>query len=1257
MARGGGTGPRNKKKRADTTTAAAAAPTNQNGPSAAANSNGAAETTDAKQQQIADMKANNKSNKNRQKKEETPPINHTEEEGGREEVKVNAKLQPTSEQLRLAQITQDTTLDPQRKGKIGQVMDITGKSEDEVATALFDCGWDETKAIELLIEEGGGFGSWEETGKKKKKKGQDIKGDDRDALARENEDWDNDNYDPTASQRQQHDSDNHDRSRNRGPPRFKRGGGPSGAGGRGGDGGDQQWKHRELQENERNFAEGRGRGGGGVGAGRGGGARSRGGGSSGMPPRQRGRGGGPRQFSGGPDRGGVGGGAGMGSSGGGGVGMVGSGLPDAGPFGQMDTWNPVGDEGASAAAGGARRGKISSRDAFDNAGNWGDDFPAAEDWDNDEYTGSLSDTKVFTPSGSGGVTKSAVGDPVLGHHHSNTAATAAAVVQQPANNSLSGAAYGQPMDLSAILQQQKPPAAASAAPGGPISSSAASSLSHQQYNQVATQDLKSAIGIGVAPGSGSSNTGSSAKTAVPDLGYVSSLNYASGNVGSQFATAVSGGSSFGSAGAPGSAFSPIKPAAVTNGTPGSKALPRARLPPPSKIPASAVEMPGDSLANLDVQFGGLDLQFGAGGNSDSGLGSGFDFGGGSSSSTLGSGVSGSSSSTAGKSSVVAAPGGLAVGKPPTATTAADLESKFNSIPVPTGSSDKGLVAESAQTYKSLQQQQQVSVKDVNQSLSSALSAAGIKPSGGSDSSLAGYAQRSDKQGVSTSSAASGYPQRSPGPQQQQQQQVLDHRSKQADSLGVGGGYVSSNSYSSYQSGSAKPTSQYGGGSSSYQSSGYERQSSTGGYSSTNGLGSSGYGGGGYTSGGTPGSNYSSSSGYNSSSYNASASSSSSNYSPYNNSSSSSNNSYSSSSKTSGGSSSNNASSSGYSSSQQQQQQFSTSDTATATTTSSSAKFDGASVSNSSNSGYPVSSSGASYGGLGGASTANSGRSAGMSAAAAGSGSSNKMLPNLPPGVANVIPQYMIGAGAGAGGFPAAYLTGLQQPMYGYTGVGAAAAAVAAAGGLGGQQLEDLAALQRSTLASLPQLASAYYDPNSQFGSGGASSLTGSRGGGGGQETAGSSSYSDNSKFGGHQAAADSTSSPVPSTVAAQPTPFNALASTFAAAGPTQHPTLPPGYAYFYGGMAPQLQAAYGGVGGTGVYPAAPHPGLAVPTASGATATTQFPKGYASSYNSYEPLGQNSSDYGKSSYGSQGNQAKGSNSTSGAQWYSGGTGLW
>ena len=462
----------------------------------------------------------------------------------------------------------------------------------------------------------------------------------------------------------------------------------------------------------------------------------------------------------------------------------------------------------------------------------------------------------------------------------------------------------------------------------------------------------------------------------------------SGNVNSQFATAVSSGSnsSFGSA-VPGSAFSPIKPAAVTNGTPGSKALPRARLPPPSKIPASAVEMPGDSLANLDVQFGGLDLQFGAAG-SDSGSmgGGGFDFGG-------GNAINSAVSSAAKNIAVSGA--GLVVGG---SSGKADLESKFSSIPAPTGA-DKSM--ESSTGYKSLQQQP--SVKEVNQSLTSALSAAGIKPSGSSDPNLVGYGgQRSDK-----SSSSSSYPQRSPGPQQQQQ--VLDHRSKQADSLGSAGGYPG-NSYSYQPSGGAKSASQYGGSSNYQTTGGYERQASSG-YSSTNGLGSaasSAYGGNvsGYNSA-TPGSgsNYSANSGYNSSSYNAASSSSSSNYSPYNNNGSS--NSYSS-------SKANNAS--GYSSaSQQQQQQFSTSDTTTTTTSSAAGKFDGTSVSNSNNttsnnSGYPVSSSG-SYG-LGSSSANSRGSGGGVAAASAGS---NKMLPNLPPGVANVIPQYMIGAGAGAGG--------------------------------------------------------------------------------------------------------------------------------------------------------------------------------------------------------------------------------------------------
>ena len=75
-----------------------------------------------------------------------------------------------------------------------------------------------------------------------------------------------------------------------------------------------------------------------------------------MAPRQRGRGAGPRQF-------GPGGGEG-GRVGGGGVGIGGGVAPDAGAFGQIDTWNPVPEENTNS----VRRGKMSNRDAFDNAG-------------------------------------------------------------------------------------------------------------------------------------------------------------------------------------------------------------------------------------------------------------------------------------------------------------------------------------------------------------------------------------------------------------------------------------------------------------------------------------------------------------------------------------------------------------------------------------------------------------------------------------------------------------------------------------------------------------------------------------------------------------------------------------------------------------------------------------------------------------------------------------------------------------------------
>ena len=62
--------------------------------------------------------------------------------------------------------------DPNQRQKIQQVMDITGKAEEIVATALFDAGWDENLAVGMLLEGGDQLTAWEETGKGGKKKKQ-----------------------------------------------------------------------------------------------------------------------------------------------------------------------------------------------------------------------------------------------------------------------------------------------------------------------------------------------------------------------------------------------------------------------------------------------------------------------------------------------------------------------------------------------------------------------------------------------------------------------------------------------------------------------------------------------------------------------------------------------------------------------------------------------------------------------------------------------------------------------------------------------------------------------------------------------------------------------------------------------------------------------------------------------------------------------------------------------------------------------------
>merc|ERR1719282_667772 len=246
---------------------------------------------------------------------------------------------------------------------------------------------------------------------------------------------------------------------------------------------------------------------------------------------------------------------------------------------------------------------------------------------------------------------------------------------------------------------------------------------------------------------------------------------------------------------------------------------RARLPPPSRIPSSAVEMPGagDSLSKLDVQFGGMDLQFG-----------------------------GSSANDSNNSNMEfnAAPGqGL-----PSSTTPSKDSSYAHSIQSVSSvgkGGDEGYKSSSApgQPVKG------PDTASVNQSLSSALSAAGIKTSHASSDSVPGYSsgssgsRSSDKYGGSTT-------QRSPGP-----------------ALISKPDYVSQ--YSGYGQSSAggQSKSNYNSYSGSSQTAGYDRQNSSG-YSGSNGLNSS-YGGGSggsssYAAGGQSGSSYAGSNNFSSS---------------------------------------------------------------------------------------------------------------------------------------------------------------------------------------------------------------------------------------------------------------------------------------------------------------------------------------------------------------------------------------------------------
>ncbi|XP_021931150.1 protein lingerer isoform X4 [Zootermopsis nevadensis] len=464
----------------------------------------------------------------------------------------NPKTQPTAEQMRIAQIIDTRTEDPNLKDKIKQAMDATRKTEDEVCTALHDCDNDLDRAVNMLLE-GMGQGEWETLVKKKKNRQPSTKSESTvNNQDLEQEEW--------AQEREVNPERERTRARGGGPPRMRGRGSLDNRG----------WRGRENKENEKNLEEGR------EGFRRGGGRMMNGPGRSGRGGRGGGRLG-PRTFQN-RDKGG---------------------FPRS-----IETWNnPGADENT---------GESLKMDK------WGDDFPSPEDWDNEEYTGSLADSKVFTPSG-GALEPITNSEPLVVESTNPDLSSSLTVQNLSSSVASSSSQMSQSLDLHQPPSQLSQPWLQSPVPVvvGPLTAVQSEYLS--QLTQ-ATENLKSAVGIGTS--SSAAVSAVSYGTSSNSYPVTSSTAYQPPSPPSGFtstsAASFSTSNFVGSANSYGNQMqdqtlesSSVTAQCPTQTLPSRPKTQRPRVPPPSKIPQSAVEMPGDainsSIGYLDVQFGGLEF--------------------------------------------------------------------------------------------------------------------------------------------------------------------------------------------------------------------------------------------------------------------------------------------------------------------------------------------------------------------------------------------------------------------------------------------------------------------------------------------------------------------------------------------------------------------------------------------------------------------------------------------------------------------------
>lgn len=301
---------------------------------------------------------------------------------------------------------------------------------------------------------------------------------------------------------------------------------------------------------------------------------------------------------------------------------------------------------------------------------WDDKFPPAEDWDNEEYTGSLADSQVFTKSDLDGVIASEAIEETSNQdllamststsqdfHQSNALPSSPLPVGVGTLNS------AQAQYLVQLTQQSSE--------NLKVNQAAAAAAAATAYGQ--TESLKSAVGIGgtgsfaqstvygqtntygqtnysqtsyAAPASYPASTGYAATSATSNAysAAASAPNAYSTGTGAfpqptqgyqgsntSYGVYPSSGGSYGSQGYSGS-YDGSTATSDTNtqsSQPQRTKVPRPRMPPPSKvsfyfltktnhklvnsdqIPSTAVEMPEDPISNsvnaLDVQFGCLEF--------------------------------------------------------------------------------------------------------------------------------------------------------------------------------------------------------------------------------------------------------------------------------------------------------------------------------------------------------------------------------------------------------------------------------------------------------------------------------------------------------------------------------------------------------------------------------------------------------------------------------------------------------------------------